>query len=153
MHGLILEEDSFGPNPSTKDLARHLYARMYYGKTVIITIKPVSVIASLRKQWLKLARKVQKERAKTSNAARVAELSGIVSYMQNLKFTTHYPPDDYAGNVYIATVEEVLRWPPDCRTMYITCDIEREQLYMVTAWMPKGSLVVTCKLSIGEVQR
>lgn len=150
MHGLILEEGSFGPNPATKDLARHLYARMYYGKTVIVAAKPTIVIASLRKQWLKLTRKVQKERAKTLNALRVAELSRIVSYMQSLKFTTHYPPDDYEGNIYIATLEEVLRWPPDCRTLYITCDIEREQLYMITAWMPKGSLVVMCKLSIGD---
>lgn len=150
MYGLIVEEDSFGPNPNTKDLARHLYARMYYGKIVIVAAKPTIAIASLRKQWLKLARKVQKERAKTFKAVRVAELSGIVSYMQGLKFTTHYPPHEYAGNVYITTVEEVLRWPPDCRTMYITCGIEREQLYMITAWMPKGSLVVICKLAIGD---
>lgn len=82
-----------------------------------------------------------------SPAVRVTELSGIVSYMQNLAFTTHYPPDDYPGDVYIAAIDAVLRWPPGCRTMYVTCDMELEELHMATAWMPKGLLVVTVKLS------
>ncbi len=146
MYGLIREEGSFGANPGTKDLARHLYTRMYYGKVVIVADKPLSVISSLRKQWLKLARKVQKERASTLNATRIKELSGIISYMYGLDFTVHYPPDNNPGDVYIASADEVLRWPPQCRTMYATCDIELEKLHMITAWMPKGSLVVTCKL-------
>jgi hypothetical protein len=117
---------------------------MYYGKVVIIVDKPMSVIGALRKQWLKLARKVQKERASTLNATRIKELSGIVSYMHGLAFTVRYPPDDYPGDVYIATVSEALRWPPQCRTIYVACDVELEKLHMITAWMPKGSLVVIC---------
>lgn len=147
MYGLIREEGSFGANPGTKDLARHLYTRMYYGKVVIVADKPSSVISALRKQWLKLARKVQKERASTINATRVKELSGIISYMHSLDFTTHYPPDDYPGDVYIATVDEVLRWPPQCRTMYVTFEIGLEKQHMITAWMPPGSLIVIIKLS------
>lgn len=144
---MIREEHSFGANPGTKDLARHLYTRMYYGKVVIVAEKPVSVISPLRKQWLKLARKVQKERASTLNATRIKELSGIVSYMHTLDFTTHYPPDEHPGDVYIATVEAILRWPPQCRTMYVTCEVELEKLHMITAWMPPGSLVVVCALA------
>jgi hypothetical protein len=120
---------------------------MYYGKVVIVADKPQSVISALRKQWLKLARKVQKERAGTLNATRVKELSSIVSYMHNLDFTILYPPDDYPGDIYIASVNEILRWPPQCRTMYVTCEIELEKLHMITAWMPQGSLVVICILS------
>lgn len=147
MHGLIREEGSFGANPGTKDLARHLYTRMYYGKVVIVADKPLSVIGALRKQWLKLARKAQKERAGTLNATRIKELSGIIGYMHSLNFTTHYPPDDYPGDVYIATTAEVLRWPPQCRTIYVTCEIELEKLHMITAWMLPGSLVVVCRLT------
>jgi hypothetical protein len=74
MYGLIREEGSFGANPGTKDIARHLYTRMYYGKVVIVTDRPMSVIGALRKQWLKLARKAQKERAGTLNPTRIKEL-------------------------------------------------------------------------------
>lgn len=147
MHGLIREEGSFGANPGTKDLARHLYTRMYYGKIVIVVDKPLPVIAALRKQWLKLARKAQKERASTLNATRIMELSGTISYMHGLDFTIHYPPDEHPGDVYIATTDEVLKWPPTCRTMYITCAVDLEKQHMITAWMPVGSLVVICELA------
>lgn len=147
MHGLIREEGSFGANPGTKDLARHLYTRMYYGKIVIVADKPMSVLPALRKQWLKLARKVQKERASTLNAIRIQELSSIAVHMHTLKFTHLYPPDEFPGDVYVATIREVLQWPPQCRTIYMACDIEIEQQHMITAWMPPGSLVVVIKLA------
>jgi hypothetical protein len=147
MHGLIVEEGSFGANPGTKDIARHLYTRMYYGKVVIVTNKPVSVISPLRKQWLRLTRKVQRERSSTLNGVKISELSSIIGCMQNLKFTTHYPPDEHEGDVYLAAIEQILRWPPVCRTMYIACDIEKVDSHLITAWMPPGSLVVICKLA------
>jgi hypothetical protein len=147
MHGLIREEGSFGANPGTKDIARHLYTRMYSGKVVIVAANPRGLKSALRKQWLKLARKVQVERARTLDASRIAELSRIAAYMHNLEFTLDYPPDDYLGDVYITALDDILRWPPACRTMYVTYDIELEKLYLMTAWMPQGSLVVICKLA------
>lgn len=108
MHGLILEEGSFGNNPSTKDLARHLYTRMSCGKVVIVTDNPKVLLSSLRKQWLRLARKVQVERAGTLQAERIVELTNMVSRMHNLRFTTDYPPYDYSGDVYLATLDQLL---------------------------------------------
>jgi hypothetical protein len=127
MYGLIREEGSFGANPGTKDIARHLYTRMYSGKIVIVAEQPAALIGPLRKQWLKLMRSVQKERARTLHASRIQELTSRVVRMQSLRFTTSW----HAGEVsyddlhdfYIATVDQLLRWPPDYRTMYITCDI------------------------------
>jgi len=150
MHSLILEEGSFGANPGTKDLARHLYTRMFRGSIVIVAERPAALLGPLRKQWLKLARNVQKERARTLDAERIAELSSRVARMQSLRFSASWRSDDLwldgPHDVSIATAEQLLRWPPDCWTMYVTCEIKREDLYMVTAWMPKGGLVVTCKL-------
>lgn len=146
MYGLIREEGSFGANPGTKDIARHLYTRMYSGKVVVVAINPRDLKSALRKQWLKLTRKVQVERARTLDANRITELSSAAAYMYNLEFTLDYPPDDYLGDVYIATPDDILRWPPQCRTMYVTCDLELEKLHLATAWMPKGALVVICRL-------
>lgn len=146
MHGLIHEEGAFGANPGTKDLARHLYTRMSCGKVVIVAKNPRTLISALRKQWLKLARKVHKERASTLSGSRIYELTNIVSRMYTLQFTTHYPPDECPGDIYLATVDQLLRWAPECRTMYVTCEIEREKLHLITAWMSMGSLVVICKL-------
>ncbi len=149
MRGLIREEYSFGANPGVKDLARHLYTRITCGKVVIVADNPISLLPALRKQWLKLMRKVQKERASTLNAERIFELNEMVIWMQTLRFTTTWPPDPYkAVDVYIATVDELLRWAPEaeCRTVYVTCGVELEGLYKITAWMRRGGLVVACKL-------
>lgn len=142
MHGLIFERGSFGANPGAKDLAKHLYTRMSCGKVLILADKPASVLSALRKQWLKLARKVQCERAATMNAVSIKELSAITSQMHNLRFTTQWSADVKAADVYITTVDKLLQWPPECSTMYVTCKVELEVLHMVTAWMPKGALVV-----------
>ncbi|HEU5187287.1 MAG TPA: hypothetical protein VFT87_02165 [Candidatus Saccharimonadales bacterium] len=145
MHGLIREEGSFGANPSTKDLARHLFTRMSCGKVVIVTDHPQTLMSPLRKQWLKLMRRVQRERSSTLHAARIAELSNTIARMQSLKFAIGYPPDDYPSDVCLATVEQLLRWAPDCRTMYVTCQVAREHLHLISALMPPNSLIVILK--------
>lgn len=152
MHGLIREEGSFGANPSTKDLARHLFTRMSCGKVVIVTDRPQTLMSPLRKQWLKLMRRVQRERSSTLHAARIAELSNTIARMQSLKFAIGYPPDDYPSDVCLATVEQLLQWAPECRTMYVTCYISVEQLHLITAWMPKGGLVIVCELGIKSLK-
>lgn len=146
MHDLIREEHSFGANPGTKDLARHLYTRMFCGKVVIVASDRAALLPALRKQWLKLARKNKKELASTLNAVRIYELNKLIVRMLTLKFTTKRSSIDYSGDVYIVTVEQLLEWAPECQTMYITCEITPEQLHVGTAWMQKRALVVTCRL-------
>lgn len=147
MHGLIHEQGTFGANAATKDLARHLYTRSPCGQVVIVADRPSTLLSQLRKDWLKLIRKVQVQRASTLDATRVFELTNTITHMQNLHFTSQYPPDDYPADIYIATVGQLLSWAPECRTMYVTSEIANEQLHMITAWMPKGGLVVVCPLN------
>lgn len=150
MHGLLVEQNSFGANPSTKDLARHLYTRMNCGKVVIIASNSNALLSPLRKQWLKLARKVQKECASTLNAVRIYELTEMIKRMYTLRFTTKWPTDGYeAADVYIATIDDLLRWAPEAeyRTLYVTCEIELEELYKITAWIPRSGIVVKCPLT------
>jgi hypothetical protein len=146
MRNLILEEFSVS-SISTKELARHMYTRIWSGKIVIVADKPTDFLPSLRKQWLKLAHKVQNERTRTLNAARTTELSSTIARMQSLRFTTKWPPDLELADVYIVTTEQLLGWAPECRTLYVSCSIELEHLHMITAWMPKGGLVVIYKTS------
>lgn len=138
---LIIEKGSFGANPSPKDLARHLFTRMSCGQVVIIAENPEVTKAVLRKQWLKLARKVQRERSSTLNATRLLRLGDMVSKMQNMRFTTDWS-DGYRADVCIAKVEQLTEWLPNCRTMYIICDIGLEQMQTMMAMMPVGSIVV-----------
>jgi hypothetical protein len=145
MYELIREEHSFGLAPSTKDLCHHLYTRMSCGKVVIVTNNPNTLMSPLRKYWLKLVYKVKRERSSTMNSTLIFELTKTITRMHNLSFAARWPQDEYLADVYIATVEQLIQWSPEasCKTLYVTCEVTNEQLYMVTAWMSKGSLVVT----------
>lgn len=136
-----LEDWPLGSNFGMKGLARHLFTRMYSGKVIMVAEKPEILHASLRKQWLKLARKVQTERSSTLNATRVLRMADMAAKMQTMQFTTDWP-DGYKADVCIATVEQLTEWLPNCRTLYITCDIRLDQLHTISTRMPVGSLVV-----------
>jgi hypothetical protein len=149
MHGLILEEYSFGSNPGVKDLVRHLYTRMNCGQVVIVAANPANLMSPLKKQWFRLCRKVQRERSSTLNATRIYELSGTIQRMQTLRFSSKWSMDIYEpADVYLATAEQLLAWAPEanCRTLYVTCDLQTEQLYIITSTMREGALVVGCRL-------
>jgi hypothetical protein len=141
MHDLTVEEHSLGSNPGAKDLARHLFTRMSCGRAVIVADRPDVMHASLRKQWLKLARKVRKERSSTLNAARVLRLSEMIAHMQSMQFTIN-PVDNYQADVFIVTAAQIFTRLPDCRTAYITGDLSHEQLRFIATRMPKNGLVV-----------
>lgn len=149
MNHLVYEERSFGANPGTKHLARHLYTRMYCGPVVIVAANPVPTLAALRKQWLKLARRARREASSTLNATRLFELHKLIARMYTLEFTAKWPQVDYPADVYVVTVEQLLQWPsePGCRTLYITCTVKPEQLRIMTALLPQGSLVASCLLA------
>lgn len=136
-----LEEWAHGANFGVKGLVRHLFTRMSCGKVVIAAENPDVLHATLRKEWLKLTRKVQRERSSTLNATRLVRLSDMASKMQNLRFTADWP-DDHRADVCIATVEQLTEWIPNCRTMYITCDVSLQQVQTMMVRMPVESIAV-----------
>ncbi len=150
MHGLVCEEYQIKDGSSAKFIARHLSMRMRYGKAVIIARNPHATISAVRKQWLKLIRTKQKERASTLDAGRIRRLVEVTAYMRGLRFTIHYPPEEYVGDVYVASPDAALQWPPSCQTLYVSSDLKREELYMVTAWMPKNTLAVILRYENDE---
>lgn len=139
---IVLKEQRFTSNSGARNIAEHLCNRMYYGKAVIVADRPEVFISVLRRQWLKLARRMQIERARTLDAVKISELEGAMCYMQHLRFTRRYPPGEYTGDVYIVGVKEALMWPPECSTMYIVAKTEQHEKYLLTSWMRPHSLVV-----------
>ncbi len=143
MHGLYVEERSLNGHGSLPwDLAHHMYARQFSGKIAVVAEQPKLLLPTLRKQWLKLMRQVQRERASTLNLLRINELTDAIAKMQNLRFSARDPKDDFDTDVAIATINQFLVFAPMCRTMYVTYPVTKEQLHLVTAWMARGGVVV-----------
>lgn len=143
MHGLCAEQRSLNGHGSLSwDLAHHMYARSLCGKVAVVTDKPQELLAATRKQWLKLYRQVQKERASTLDATRILEFTHILAHMQNMTFSATSQDDLLEADVTFATADDFVRMPPVCPTVYVTYEFEREKLHMLTSWMPKNGLVV-----------
>jgi hypothetical protein len=126
----------------SRDLARSICAYGMHGKIAIVSEKPTELLSVTRKQWLKLIRRLRRERSSTLNASRIAELEWQIDWMQRLSFTSRTPTDPLEADVNFATADDFVRVPPVCSTLYVTYDFEREKLHLLATWMPKRGVVV-----------
>jgi hypothetical protein len=148
MREFIVEKDSFGANPGLKDLSKHIYARMTCGPIIIVATNPQTTLPALRKQWFKLARRGQLLKSCTLNAFRILALTEQIGRMHNLVFSTNWSAYEYGkADVYLVTIEQLLSWAPECKTLYITYPVSAEHLHCLTTYMEKGAVVTECILS------
>ncbi len=142
MHGLNIERRNASTGSLSVDIARHLQGRLTQGKVCVVTDKPKDLMPAVKKQWYKIIRKVQRQRAGTLDATKILMYTEQIAHMQTMEFVAN-PPDDFIGvNVGFATPAQVLGYAPDCQTMYIACNVQRDKLHLMTAMMRPGSLVV-----------
>jgi len=142
MHGLFIEKYQLEGGSLSRNLALHICSHSQNGKIAVATDKPETLLPAVRKQWLKLLRQVQNERAGVLNPTRVDMLTQQILWMQGLSFTYTLPDDLLEADVTFATADDFVRTPPICRCVYVTYGFEREKLHMLTAWMPRNSSVV-----------
>lgn len=74
MRRLYIEERHVVGGAVSREIAYHLYARQLRGKVGVITDTPVPTLAAVRKQWIKLTRRAQRERSSTLNAVHLVEI-------------------------------------------------------------------------------
>jgi hypothetical protein len=143
MYALYIEHRSIsGKDTLSWDLAHHMYLRSEHDKVIVVTDKPVESLSATRKQWFKLMRKVMRQRSETLNPVRANELTNQITYMQNLRFSAKRPVDDLIADVTFATADDFIGVAPVCNTAYVTAEIERAKLYILTSWMPENGVVV-----------
>ncbi|SRR6266496_5566343 len=142
MHGLFIEKYPLNHKPLSQQLAGHIAAHGSQGTIAVVTDRPVTLLASTRKQWLHLIRLTECERSSTLNAARKEQLGMQLEWMRQLSFTAKAPEDLLEKDITFATADDFVRTPPDCRIVYITYNFEREKLHMLTSWMPRNGVVV-----------
>jgi len=142
MYELFTEKYSLQDKSLSWNLARHICSHGLQGKIAVVSDRPDALLAAMRKQWLKLIRQAENERSGTINPIRADILMKKILWMQGLSSTSKAPQDQLEADITFATADDFVRVPPVCRCVYVTYNFEREKLYMLTAWMPRTSLVV-----------
>lgn len=131
-----------GTDSLSADIARHLHTRQYLGKAVIICNRPPIVLSAMRKQWLKLSRTAQKQRASTLNADKILKYTHTIAHMQHLRFTTKTPLEQPEADVYILAPENATQMPAQCWSVYIDAKVNAEATNALLAQLPAEALVV-----------
>jgi hypothetical protein len=124
------------------DIAAHIATPYTHGKIAVVASHPQALLSSVRKQWVRLIRLAQREQARTLNRRRKDDLGEIIRYMQSISFAAKDSADEPGATISFATVEQPFANPPTCATIYFVESTPKINQYKLTAWMPRGGLVV-----------
>lgn len=143
MHGSGLLVEHRRPTIALSvDLAKHMSQRRVKGKIAVAANNPQALMSSVRKQWLRLIRLMQREQARTLTRQRKDDLGEVIHSMQAISFTARDPVDEPLAYVSFATVEQFIASPPQCATLYMTEPIPKLSQHMIVSWMPRSGRVV-----------
>ena len=128
--------------PLSRDLAEHIVERSVYGRVVVAADNPVNMLSTVRKQWVRILRRLNVERARTLNHKTISDLSYELVRLQEMDFSAKAADAMESCSVVFATADDLARIAPECPTLYVTYEFPREKLYLMTSWMPRNALVV-----------
>lgn len=100
-------------------LAQDIQINARLGRIIVVATLPDKLLRQVYKDWQKL-----------------------VHFTDHLRFANTIPQDIPEADVTFVRVDDLLPTPPICRTICITYPIEKQKLYLITSWMPPGSLVI-----------
>ncbi len=137
------------PNASLgAEIARHLAVRQDLGTVVIVTDTPFTLISVVRKNWLHLARQLQKKRAGTLNPEEILRLTHTIMHMQRMRFVSKPPTVSTEAQIFFIRPSALDSLPPSCFTIYL-CDMVSEDLLLeVINAMPANGTVVNFDVGI-----
>lgn len=124
------------------DIARHLQARQYLGATVVICEYPHSMLSAIRKQWLRMARNLQKQRASTLNAEEILRFTHTIMHMQHVQFTSKPPTPTDSAQIFCLTPNQLKAMPHNCSSIYVTIPLSTSTLQHVAACMAQYGLMI-----------
>lgn len=136
------KQSAKGTDSLIADMMRHLHTREYLGKAVIVCDQPTVTLSASRKQWLKLSRTIQKQRASTLNADKILKYTHAIAHMQHLQFSAKSPAEDLGCGVYFLSPEHLHTVPFQCFTVYITVSLTRKIIEGLLPQLPDSALVV-----------
>ncbi len=131
-----------GTDSLIADMMRHLHSREYLGKAVIVCDDPVVTLSAARKQWLKISRVIQKQRASTLNADKILKYTHAIAHMQHCRFSAKEPIEDPDSDVYFLAPNQIGLLPIKCYSLYVTSHIDAETIEDILQQLPDAALVV-----------
>ncbi len=143
MHGLIIEERQLNNKLLSRDLAELLFEYARYGRIVVTTDKPTVLHSTIRRHWQYLVRRLKIDRSRTLNHSVIDDINRRLYFARRVRFSSKPLEDDLLdADITFMKVSDCVRVAPVCQILCVTCEVSREKLYLMTAWIPKGGRVI-----------
>lgn len=124
------------------DMMRHLHTRQYLGKAVVVCEHPAIFMIGAHKQWLRLSRNIQRQRASTIDADKILKYTHAITYMQHTKFVAKTPLDEPAADVYFLRHSQLQTLPTSCFSLYLSVGLPSEVAMHTLGQLPSEALLV-----------
>jgi hypothetical protein len=131
-----------GTDSVVADIMRHLHTRQHLGKAVVICAQPVYILSAARKQWLKLSRVIQKQRAQTLNADKILKYTHTITHMQHMQFSTSSPLEQPDADIYFIAPHQITHMPVHCWSIYVAAPLQPDAAWAMLAQLPAEALIV-----------
>ncbi|MGF7228897.1 MAG: hypothetical protein ACQR33_02820 [Candidatus Saccharibacteria bacterium] len=131
-----------GTDSLAADIMRHVHSRQHLGKTIVVCESPVVVLSAARKQWLKLSRTIQKQRASTLNADKILKYTHAITRMQHMNFTMKMPLDYPEADIFFLHPSALTDMPVNSYNLYLLESLEPIVAEMIAKRMPQDGLIV-----------
>lgn len=131
-----------GSDSIAADIMRHLHARQHLGTTIIVCEQPTVMLSAARKQWLKLARNVQKQRASTLNADKILKYTHAITRMQHMRFTMKTPLERPESDIFFLRPDNLEYLPSSCMNAYLVPALSPELATHVADGMAPEGLII-----------
>ncbi len=138
----LRNQSARGTDSVAADIMRHLHARQHLGKAIVICDQPTALLAACRKQWLKLARLIQKQRSSTLNADKILKYTHTITHMQHMRFTSKPPLENPEAEVYFLDRVDDQSLPVHCFSVYVQSRPSLESIGPVLAQLPRETLII-----------
>jgi len=124
------------------DIAHHMYVRQPLdGMIIIVSEKPGNMLAPIRKQWMKVRRRLERERAGTLDASMAHDLEIKLRLMNEMTFNT---VDDLSSENCVLFIKpyQLNKVTAKCHTAYLLCPLSTiERRLLLVNMQPHGLLV------------
>lgn len=134
------------------DITRHLHARKHLGRALVVTDNPLGLMCVVRKQWLKVARLIQKQRAGTLNADKILRLTHAIAHMQRVIFTTHPPRQQPNAHIFFVKPDNLTVIPHNCYSVYVATAMDTGVLGKILHQLPDATLIIDYANTINPQQ-
>lgn len=139
MHPRIEHRQNITGPQLTHTVATHLKERCGLGVSVVIVEKPIAFLSTLRKNWIKFERQLQRQRASTVNPIRIVAITTMLGDMFRAKFSASRDWND--ADIYVFGVD-FPEFSVPVQTVYICTPLTHDQRLTIRHGLADDAIII-----------